>query len=47
MVDPLRIPAAAACREVVLNIHISFVPFGLSSFWGGEGRLLVREKGGV
>ncbi len=47
MVDPLT--DTSCCREVVLNIRISFVSFGLSSFLGGGGGgiLLVREKGGV
>lgn len=45
MVDPLT--DTSCCREVVLNISISFVSFGLSSFLGRGGRLLVREKGGV
>lgn len=35
MVDPLT--NTSCCREVVLNIRISFVSFGLSSFfWGGK-----------
>lgn len=35
MVDPLT--DTSCCREVVLNIRISFVSFGLSSFLGGGG----------
>lgn len=35
MVDPLT--NTSCCREVVLNIRISFVSFALSSFfWGGK-----------